>query len=140
MISRTSAYALEAAIIIAARDGERITATDLAAQLDLPPNYLSKILNAMARARVLESERGPRGGFRLAREPAGIAIEDIIGLFEDVGSRRRCFLGRGTCSDTDSCAVHDRWKKVSTPMFDFFHETTLESLVADRRRKAKAAR
>lgn len=140
MISRTSAYALEAAIIIAAREGERITATDLAAELDLPGNYLSKILNAMARARLLESERGPRGGFRLAREPAAIAIEDIIGLFEDVGSSRRCFLGRGKCSETDSCVMHDQWKKVSTPMFDFFRDTTLASLVADRRRKARAAR
>lgn len=140
MISRTSAYALEAATIIAARDGERITATNLAAELDLPGNYLSKILNAMAHARLLESERGPRGGFRLAREPADIAIEDIIGLFEDVGSSRRCFLGRGKCTENDSCAMHDRWKEVSAPMFDFFRDTTLDSLVADRRRKAKAGR
>jgi Rrf2 family protein len=140
VISRTSAYALEAAIIIAARDGERVTAAEVANELDLPANYLSKILNAMARARLLESERGPRGGFRLARDPGGIAIEDIIGLFEDIGSGRRCFLGRGKCSDTDSCAMHDRWKKISGPMFDFFHDTTLDSLVADRRRKTKAGR
>jgi Rrf2 family protein len=137
VITRTSAYALEAAIFIAARNGERVTAAELADELAVPANYLSKILNRMARARILESGRGPRGGFRLGREPSSIAIEDVVGLFEDVSGSRRCLLGRGKCTDATGCAMHDRWKKVSGPLFDLLQNTTLASLAADRGRRAQ---
>lgn len=140
MISRTSAYALEAALILASHPDERVRANELAESLDLPGNYLSKILNSMARAGLLISERGPRGGFRLKRGPDQIVIGDIIGLFEETGSSRRCFLGRGTCSDKDGCAMHDRWKAVSGPVFDFFENTTLATLVQDRARGRRSAR
>lgn len=132
MISQTSAYALEAAVILAQQPEERVRANQLSDTLAVPANYLSKILNAMARAGLLDSVRGPRGGFRLARPADRIVIEDIIGLFEETGSSRRCFLGRGTCSETDSCPMHEQWRRVSAPMFEFFANTTLASLAASR--------
>lgn len=137
MISRTSAYAMEAALAIARQPaGEPVRAADLADRLSIPANYLSKILNSLARAGILSSGRGPTGGFRLARDPSGIAVEDIIGRFEDVGTARHCFLGRGQCSDTNSCPMHEDWKRVSRPMFDFFRETTLADLIAAQQRRA----
>jgi Rrf2 family protein len=130
LISRTSAYAMEAALVIARQPaGEPSRAADLASRLDLPANYLSKILNSLVHAGVLRSDRGPTGGFRLALDPSEITVEDIIGRFEDVGASRRCFLGRGQCSDTNSCPMHDQWKQISQPMFEFFHETTLADLI-----------
>jgi Rrf2 family protein len=145
LISRTSAYAMEATLVIARQPaGEPVRAGDLAGRLELPRNYLSKILNSLVHAGVLRSDRGPTGGFRLGLDPAEITVEDIIGRFEDVGASRRCFLGRGQCSDTNSCPMHDQWKRISRPMFDFFHETTLADLILaeDRRsrRKTRPAR
>lgn len=130
MISRTSAYALEAALAIAHAGNEPVRAASIAQQLDLPANYLSKILHALARGGVLTSERGPTGGFRLARQPERIRIHDILSEFEDVGESRRCLLGRGRCSDEDSCPMHHQWKAVSGPVFDFFRTTTLADLLA----------
>jgi len=128
---------MEAALVIARQPaGEPVRAAELAGSLDLPSNYLSKILNSLVHAGVLRSDRGPTGGFRLALEPSAITVEDVIGRFEDVGASRRCFLGRGRCSDTDSCPMHDQWKQVSRPMFDFFHETTLADLIAAESRRA----
>lgn len=132
MISRTAAYALQSAVILARLEpGERARAADMADELQLPANYLSKILNTMARAGLLRSERGPTGGFRLARPASEVAINDVIGLFEETGSTRRCFLGRGDCSEEDSCPMHHQWKEVSAPLFDFFHNTTLAQIVED---------
>jgi Rrf2 family protein len=131
LISRTSAYALEATIVIAARDDAGpVRAAELAAELDLPTNYLSKILNALTRARLLRSGRGPTGGFSLRVPAREIAIDDIVGVFEDTSAARQCFLGRGVCSDHHSCPMHEDWKRVSGPMFAFLEHTTLADLVA----------
>ncbi|MGD8276613.1 MAG: Rrf2 family transcriptional regulator [Gemmatimonadota bacterium] len=129
MISRTSGYALEALLVIARRNGRMTRATQLADELGIPGNYLSKILNALTRAHILESERGPTGGFRLARSAAEISILDTVSVFEDTGSVRQCLLGRGRCQDDDSCPLHAQWKAVSTPVFDYLRETRLGDLV-----------
>lgn len=136
MISRTAAYAMEAALAIAQQpDGEPARAGELAERLGLPGNYLAKILNSLAHGGILSSGRGPTGGFTLSRDATDITVEDIISRFDDVGTSRRCFLGRGQCSDIDSCPMHEDWKRVSAPIFDFFHETTLAELITHRGRR-----
>jgi len=129
MISRTSGYALEALLVIARRDGRMTRATELALELDIPANYLSKILNALARAHILESERGPAGGFRLARPADEITFLDAVSVFEDTGTVRQCLLGRGRCRDDHACPLHARWKAVSSPVFDYLRETRLGDLL-----------
>ncbi len=136
MISRTSAYALEAALVIARAGETPVRAAQIADQLDLPANYLSKILHALARNGVLQSERGPSGGFRLGRSAGEVRINDILAEFEDVGEARRCLLGRGSCSDEDSCPMHRQWKSVSAPVFEFFRTTTLADLLTGTPAKA----
>ncbi len=93
--------------------------------LGIPRNYLSKILHALARGRLLESTRGPRGGFTLAREPASIVLQEVVEVFDDIGSTSRCLLGRPQCSDGNPCPVHGRWKELSGSMMAFFRDTTV---------------
>ena len=129
MISKTSQYALRAILHLARQPEERrVRATDVAEDLGVPTNYLSKILHALARTGLLVSERGPGGGFRLARRAEEITVADAIEPFEPLGTGRQCLLGRPECLDTDACSVHTRWKEVSESMLDFFHETTVADL------------
>lgn len=129
MLSKTSQYALRAILYLAAQPVDRsVRATDVAEDLGVPANYLSKILHALARTGLLVSERGPGGGFRLARVPEEVTVADAIEPFETVGDGRQCLLGRPECRDTDACAVHTRWKEVSEGMLEFFHETTVAEL------------
>jgi Rrf2 family iron-sulfur cluster assembly transcriptional regulator len=93
--------------------------------LGIPRNYLSKILHALTRGGQLESTRGPRGGFTLARDPASIVLTDIIDQFDDISGTSRCLLGRPQCSDGDPCPVHWRWKELSGSMVAFFQDTTV---------------
>lgn len=62
----------------------------LAAFYELPPAYLNKQLQALVRAGVLASVPGPRGGFRLAREPAAISLLDIVAAIEGPEELFRC--------------------------------------------------
>ncbi|WP_033423938.1 RrF2 family transcriptional regulator [Actinomadura flavalba] len=73
-----------------AEPGEAVTARRLAAFYDLPPAYLNKQLQALARAGILSSVSGPRGGFRLNRAPEQISLLDIVVAIEGPEDAFRC--------------------------------------------------
>lgn len=104
-------------------------AEQLAAAIDVPRNYLGKILHALVRAGVLRSTRGKRGGFRLAVPPAELPLVRIVSPFDDIQPRRQCLLGRSECSDRSPCPVHHRWRATSEQIVTFFRETTLADVL-----------
>lgn len=133
MLNQTAEYALRAVTELASRGpDEFVQASELSALLDMPANYLSKILHQLAGAGVLESRRGPRGGFRLAMPAATIALLRVVEPFDSIGEGRRCVLGGAVCSDRTACAAHERWKPISNAMHDFLRETTVEQLRHDK--------
>ncbi len=106
----------------------RVRASDVAEDLAVPANYMAKILHTLARNGLLRSERGPGGGFRLARAPDEVTLADAIEPFEELTGRRKCLLGRPVCRDSSPCALHERWKVASEGMLEFFRETTVAEL------------
>ena len=131
MLSQTAEYALRATLAIAAQssDDDPVRVTDLAADLRIPRNYLSKILHQLTRRGILVSTRGKRGGFRLAGSPSAVRLDAVVGVFDTMEQRRQCLLGRSTCSDRHPCAAHVRWKKVSEDWLRFFRETTISDVM-----------
>ncbi|MFD5320422.1 RrF2 family transcriptional regulator [Streptomyces sp. NPDC127098] len=84
-------WALHSCLNLAwAEPGEAMTAKRLAAFYDLPPAYLNKQLQALARAGIVTSTPGPRGGFRLARELEQITLLDVVTAIEGPGEAFRC--------------------------------------------------
>lgn len=132
LISKTAEYALRAVLRVAQHNGRgKVRANEMAQELDIPSNYLSKILHSLARAGVLDSERGPHGGFRLAQPAAETSLADIVGPIDPAILDQACLLGRPKCSEESACAVHDHWKRVREPLVRFFRETTIADLLAD---------
>ena len=111
-----------------AADGDRCTVEQLARELDVPRNYLSKTLHLLARAGVVESTRGKHGGFRLRRSAQRITLREVVAPFDQVG-QRVCLLGKPTCSDRSACAAHSHWKAVSDAVATFFSRTTVAELL-----------
>lgn len=131
MLSQTAEYALRACLHLAHQAEEHpVRVDDIAKTLDVPRNYLSKILHELGRDGILDSTRGPRGGFQLALPPEEISLAMIVGHFdpEFLSEEGRCILGRMRCSDRDPCAAHTRWKDVAVRMRAFFHDTSLAEL------------
>ncbi len=126
--SSTVQQAISAVVCIAAARGEPMRAAAIADVTGAPRNYLSKILHALARAGVLTSERGPRGGFRLASPASQVTLADVAEPFERPG-QRRCLLGRPTCGDANPCPAHKRWSKVATGLENYFQTTTIARLL-----------
>ncbi|WP_243740529.1 Rrf2 family transcriptional regulator [Streptomyces sp. 8K308] len=112
-------WALHSCLNLAwAEPGEAMTAKRLAAFYELPPAYLNKQLQALARAGIVTSTPGPRGGFRLARELERITLLDVVTAIEGPGEAFRCeqVLRRGPDGREDvdyrlSCAVSQAMRR-----------------------------
>jgi Rrf2 family protein len=130
MLSQTAEYALRAVLYLAEHAaGRPVRVAEMANALQIPRNYLSKILHQLARSGVLVSLRGKAGGFQLGVRPDRLALSAVVTSFDRIEERRRCLLGRPQCSDRTACAAHDRWKTVADAVAGFFRDTTVADLV-----------
>jgi len=129
MISKSAILALAAlAELGRIPRGAYAGAGELARRTGAPRNYLGKILKTLADARLLESQKGKGGGFRLARDPHSISLWEVADPIERLDRRGICILGRAECSDRAPCPAHRRWKKARDAYFEFLTETTLADL------------
>jgi Rrf2 family protein len=134
MLSQTAQYALRAVLYLAARGDrdELVKIDEIAEELRMPRNSLSKTLHTLGRAGVLASTRGPSGGFRLAVAPERLSLARVVAPFDTIGQQeRQCILGRATCSDARPCTAHDSWKTVSQRVHGFFRDTSVAELLQD---------
>lgn len=130
MLSKSSEYALRAVLYLARQPRDLpVRASDIASGLGVPANYLSKILHTLSREGVVTSERGPGGGFRLARPPHRTTLAQVVEPFDAFNSRELCLLGRRRCHDDKPCGAHERWREVFDPVIDFFRETMVAELL-----------
>ena len=129
-LSQTSRYALRAAAYLAelAPEDRPAPVSDIAGALDVPRNYLSKILHQLAKRGILTSTRGPSGGFRLSAAPEEIRLIEIVEPVEPGFTQRECLLGRPRCSDEAPCSAHEHWSELNDAVTRFLEETTLADL------------
>ena len=94
MISTTGEYALRAAVYLAQHVGEPQTTVIIAEGTKVPAGYLSKILQQMVKADLINSQRGLHGGFVLAKSPGDISVLDILRSVDAAPERiHKCPLG-----------------------------------------------
>ena len=129
MITRSSLLAIKALEALAGLSpGECEGAASIARKIDAPANYLGKVLQSLVSKKLVASQKGKGGGFRLGRSPKQITLMNIVENIEDVEKWSKCFLGRKQCLDASPCGVHEQWKTVREKNKDFLMNTTLYSL------------
>jgi Rrf2 family protein len=113
LLSVTAEYALRAVLVLA-RDPDRpMRADEVAAAIGAPRNYLAKTLNALAKAKITTSARGPNGGFMLAISADTLTVGDVAAVFDASVPRRMCLLRDQLCDPANPCSAHTRWADVS---------------------------
>ncbi|MEI6471009.1 MAG: Rrf2 family transcriptional regulator [Holophagaceae bacterium] len=100
----------------------------LAAELDLPGPYLAKILQTLSHAGILESQRGPTGGFRLNRAPVGITLKEIVVAMEGLEPYGDCLLGHHAGQDECHCPIRPAWGVLQHLLTAFLATTTLQDI------------
>jgi Rrf2 family transcriptional regulator, iron-sulfur cluster assembly transcription factor len=126
MLSRSSEYAVRALTYMGARaDRPWLLSRGIAEELGIPPPFLAKILQTLAGAGILESQRGRGGGFRLLRTPESLSLYEIVEPFDNLGHRTLCVLGQKLCGDETACPLHYAWKASRDTFLDALHRTSL---------------
>ena len=135
MLTQTGEYALRALVYMARKGEEGFCGVkEIATATGVPSNYLAKILQQLARAKVLESQKGFGGGFKVARKLSKISLMDIIDPLERIDKFRQCVLGQRLCNDQVACPLHHTWKAISGQYLGSLTHTSLQD-IADFRSK-----
>ena len=130
MLSSSALHSVRAMIALASQPpGTFVGSPAVAKQVGAPANYLGKLLQTLARADLVVSQKGLGGGWSLGKDAASISLLDIVTPIEDVARWRSCILGRAECSDGNPCHVHDSWGPVRDAFLTFMTQTTLQQLV-----------
>lgn len=129
MLNQSAEYALRVAVRLANHEPEAwAQAADLARDIDIPANYLSKLLHQLAAAGVLNSRRGRSGGFRLGRPADRMVLAEVVEPFAPVARYRECLLGALRCSAVTACEAHETWKPIADRVYAFLTQTTVAQL------------
>jgi Rrf2 family iron-sulfur cluster assembly transcriptional regulator len=132
MLTRSGVHAIRALIVLSSLpSGEFRGTSAIADETGAPRNYLGKLLLTLARAGLVESQKGLGGGFRLARDPSTITLYDIVEAIEDVNRWRECAFGGRGCSEETPCAIHSRWAHVRDQYLSLLRNTSLAVLAAN---------
>jgi len=129
MISKTGLYVIRALSELAKLPMDSWMGTAVLAQkIDAPVNYLGKLLHILARERVILSQKGVRGGVRLARPPEQISLYEALQPFENFTRWTDCLLGKPTCPEVEPCVLDKGWAPVRDQVLHFLQTTTAADL------------
>lgn len=129
-ISQTAEYALRAVVWLAGHTDVASGTPEIARATRVPPGYLAKVLQLLARGGLVTSAPGRKGGFRLARSAGEISILQVINAVDPVERIRQCPLGIESHAGA-LCPLHRRLDKAIGLMEQAFAEATIAELLAE---------
>ena len=131
MLSKTCEYAVRAVIYIAqqTKDGNRVEIKDVAKGIDSPEYFIAKILQEMVRKNLLQSTKGPNGGFHLDEKYMKNSLAVIVRHFDGDKIFSGCALGLKRCSEKNPCPLHQQFKEIRNTLKHLLETTTINQLV-----------
>jgi len=130
MISQTAEYALRAVVVLGSQPGRPMTTQDVARVSRVPGDYLSKVLQALGRAGLVEARRGLRGGYVLSRALDELTVYDVVHAVDPLRRIHSCPLQLSAHTER-LCALHQRLDDAVAMVEGYFKQTTIASLLND---------
>jgi len=130
VISLTSEYALRAVVCLGASPGRPVTSRSLADQTRVPQDYLSKVLQSLSKAGMVDSQRGLGGGFVLARSLDELTVLDVINAVDPLKRIEHCPLALAA-HQKQLCSLHKRLDEGIALVESLFGGTTIAELLAE---------
>lgn len=112
--------------------GGPVALAGISARQKISLSYLEQLFGKLRRNAIVESVRGPGGGYCLAREAAQVTVADIILAVEESIDSTQC-SGRENCMDDKRCMTHDLWENLNDTVFAYLSSIRLSKLVEDQK-------
>ena len=131
LIRRDTDYALRLAARLAKEhaSGKALSARTLAKDHSVSYPLACKLLQKLAQAGIVESIMGPKGGFRLARDPAVIGVAQIVEVIQGPISVNKCVLGKFACPMQCDCGLHPKMLALQNQIHQFLYDLNLKEFL-----------
>jgi Rrf2 family iron-sulfur cluster assembly transcriptional regulator len=132
--SRSAEYAIRAFVHLAqVQEGKYAMVKNIAEQEEIPAHFLAKILQQLAKKKILSSSKGPHGGFSLFKDPKKITLLDIVNTIDGQDIFTNCLMHNGSCEglekDKVRCPMHEDYEKSRRELVKLFNSRTIYELV-----------
>lgn len=105
-----------------------ITLADISQRQGISLSYLEQLFSKLRKHGLVDSTRGPGGGYRLSRVAHEIAVAEVIAAVDEKVDATRCG-GKSNCQEDERCLTHELWADLSTQIYDFLNQISLGQLV-----------
>jgi len=128
MLNQTAIYALRAMGFLAVHNTDKpVQSALIAKEMNIPHNFLLKILNRLSQTGLIHTLRGRGGGVQLSRPGSDIRLFDVVNPFMKIDDFKKCLLDKHACDGT--CGLHTRWRIVSEQFEKMLNDTTIDKIL-----------
>jgi len=131
MFSKACEYGIRAVIHIAVQsnEGNRASLKDIAKEIHSPEAFTAKILQQLAKNDIIDSIKGPNGGFEIEKKKMSkIKLSHIVLAIDGDSIFKGCGLGLKDCSELQPCPVHHKFKKIRGDLRNMMENTSLHEM------------
>jgi Rrf2 family protein len=130
MFSKTCEYAIRAMIFIAQKSKQQCKTgiKEIAKEISAPEHFIAKILQDLCRNGLLQSSKGPTGGFYLDANSQRCSLLDIVKVMDGDKLFYGCALGLDSCSESKPCPLHHQFKIVRQDIYDMLKNAKVDEL------------
>jgi Rrf2 family protein len=127
MFSKACEYAIRAVMFVAqkSKDGARVGIREIAKGIDSPEHFVAKILQDLSRKGIIQSQKGPSGGFYLDDRSLNASLADIVRTVDGDDIFTGCALGLKQCSEAKPCPLHHEFKKIRDDLSHLLQHTSV---------------
>ena len=127
MVSKTCEYAIRAMLFVAQKSKShvKVGVKEIAKAIDSPEPFIAKILQELSRKGLLQSAKGPTGGFFLDSAGVKQSLADIVSAVDGDKLFTGCGLGLKSCSEKKPCPIHDEFVAVRKQIKTMMQSATL---------------
>lgn len=129
IFSRQCEYALQAVLYMSAQPEKKYTnIIEMSNRLGIPMPFLGKTLQLLVQKKILQSQKGPKGGFKLAKVADEIALFHVVDAIDGTEFLTSCVLGFPECSSKNPCPMHSEWGTLRDRVYQMLANKTIADI------------
>ncbi len=131
MFTKSCEYGIRALIVIAeeTKGGGRIGIKEIVKRSKTPESFTAKILQLLAKRKIIDSQKGPSGGFYVTKDLDSIKLYDIVDAIDGNAIFTGCGLGMAECDASRPCPLHHEFDEVRGRLIQMCRTNSLQDLV-----------
>jgi len=129
-VTRKADYAVRCVLYLSDDPDRTASVEEISGAMFVPKSFLAKILQQLMKAGIVNSSRGVKGGFQLARKPKDINILDVIEAIQGPSAANICAIDKRLCRLSGTCAVHPVWVNIRKKIERELRKTTFKNMTS----------